>query len=90
MSGYVVYKGVYCQVFEHGWRVKKWQSLVTGQTEMMAWKKRCYEPLRDFDGLEGAAVPDVDQSGTLLGLEREERTKTAVCGKVGCACKAYL
>lgn len=75
MSGYVVYKGVYCQVFEHGWRVKKWQSPVTGQTEMMAWKKRCYEPLRDLDGLEGAAVPDVDQSGTLLGLEREEERK---------------
>ncbi len=78
MSQYVVYRGVYCQVFEHGWRVKEWRSPQTGQLELMAWKKRCYEPLRDLDGLECVAAPEVDQSDTLLGQQREaERKKRA-------------
>ena len=49
MDKYVVHKGVHCQVVEHGWRVKTWESEVTGQREVMAWKKRLYLPLGDID-----------------------------------------
>lgn len=49
MDKYVVRKGVHCQVVEHGWKVKSWKSDVTGQREVMAWKKRLYLPLGDID-----------------------------------------
>lgn len=71
MDQYVVYKGTYCQVFEHGWRVKKWHCPATGQTEFMAWKKLCHVPQDDFDN----APPPLDQSGTLLELQREAERK---------------
>lgn len=44
MSNYVVYKGVYCDVVESGWKVKLWECPETGQREAMAWKKRSYFP----------------------------------------------
>lgn len=70
MERYVVHKGVYCQVFEHGWRVKTWKSEDTGQMETMAWKARKYVPLGDYDDPEVHAT-DVDQSDTELEKERE-------------------
>ncbi len=75
MERYVVHKGVYCQVFEHGWRVKEWQCPATGQKEFMAWKKRLYVPLDDWDNPEVHAGPEIDQSGTEEEKERKERQR---------------
>lgn len=74
MSNYVVHKGVYCQVHEYGWRVKRWQNPETGQAEHMAWKRRVYEPLGDWDDPDIIAK-NIDQSGTLLGDEQEARRR---------------
>ena len=71
---YVVHKGVHCQVFEQGWRVKQWQAPGTGQCEVMAWRKRIYVPLGDIDDPEVYAR-DIDQSGTELEKERLERQR---------------
>ncbi|MDH4464481.1 MAG: hypothetical protein QE290_10645 [Acidovorax sp.] len=76
MERYVVHKGVYCQVFEQGWKVKQWQCSETGQAELMAWKRRVYVPLGDFDDPE-LRPKDVDQSGTELEKERLERQRLA-------------
>ena len=76
MERYVVHKGVYCQVFEQGWKVKQWQCSETGQSELMAWKRRVYVPLGDFDDPE-LRPKDVDQSGTELEKERLERQRLA-------------
>lgn len=81
MSQYVVHKGVYCQVFEDGWRVKEWQSANTGQKEMMAWKRRVYVPLADWDDSGVHAGPDVDQSDTELEKQREEERKKRAAEK---------
>lgn len=81
MSQYVVHKGVYCQVFEDGWRVKEWQSADTGQKEMMAWKRRVYVPLADWDDPGVHAGPDVDQSDTELEKQREEERKKRAAEK---------
>lgn len=74
MEQYVVHKGVHCQVFEQGWRVKQWQCPATGQNEMMAWKRRIYVPMGDWDDPEVHAK-DIDQTGTLLEQERLERQR---------------
>lgn len=74
MSRYVVHKGVYCQVHEYGWKVKQWVNPDTGQAERMAWKKCIYEPLGDWDDPDIQAK-NIDQSGTLLEIEREEERK---------------
>ena len=76
MEQYVVHKGVYCQVFEHGWRVKQWTASDTGQVEIMAWKARKYVPIADYDNPEVHAN-EVDQSGTELEKERLERQRLA-------------
>lgn len=75
MDRYVVHKGVYCQVHEHGWRVKQWVSPATGQAELMAWKRRVYVPIDDYDAPGLHAGPEVDQSGTELEKQREEDRK---------------
>lgn len=49
MEQYVVHKGVHCQVFEQGWKVKEWTSPDTGQRENLLWRKRIYVPLGDID-----------------------------------------
>ncbi len=74
MEQYVVHKGVHCQVFEQGWRVKEWVSPDTGQQELMAWKRRIYVPMGDWDDPEIQAK-DIDQTGTLLEQERLERQR---------------
>lgn len=74
MEQYVVHKGVHCQVFEQGWRVKQWESPDTGQREIMAWKKRIYVPMGDYDDPEVHAK-DIDQSDTLVEQERLARQK---------------
>ncbi len=90
MERYVVHKGVYCQVFEQGWKVKDWQCEATGQRELMAWRRKIYVPLDDYDNPEVHAGPDVDQSGTeeeiarlerqrLLGLERSAARAKRTC-----------
>lgn len=80
MERYVVHKGVYCQVFEHGWRVKQWLSPETGQHELMAWKRKLYVPMGDWDDPE--LIPEhVDQSGTLLEKEREEKARQQALAK---------
>lgn len=71
MEQYVVHKGVYCQVHKAGWRVKRWRSEATGQQELMAWPRRIYVPLGDYDDPAVKAV-EVDQSGTELEKERLE------------------
>lgn len=79
MEQYVAYRGVWCQVVEHGWRVKDWVSPETGQREVMAWKKRCYFPQGDPDCPEdianGIHVKYSDQTGTVLEEERLERQR---------------
>lgn len=78
MTQYVVHKGVYCQVFERGWRVKSWQSPETGQQELMAWKRRLYVPMGDYDDPDIKAR-EIDQSDTELEKERElERKRRAL------------
>lgn len=74
MPNYVVHKGVHCQVFEHGWRLKQWKSPETGQHELMAWKKRIYVPMADWDDPSIIHTP-VDQSGTQLGDEMAEKAR---------------
>lgn len=74
MEQYVVHKGVHCQVFEQGWRVKEWVSPDTGQQELMAWKRRIYVPMGDWDDPEIQAK-EIDQSGTLVEQERLERQR---------------
>lgn len=81
MDQYVVHKGVYCQVFEHGWRVKQWQSKDTGQVELMAWKRRVYVPIADWDDPGVHADGPVDQSDTELEKEREEQRKKRAAEK---------
>lgn len=78
MEQYVSYRGVWCQVIEHGWRVKEWTSPTTGQREMVAWKKRAYIPQGPIPVGDAQDMPDdvfspppVDQSGTLLEEERK-------------------
>lgn len=80
MSNYVVHKGVYCQVHEYGWRFKQWTNPDTGQTEHMAWKRRVYEPLGDWDDPDIRAKV-IDQSGTLLEQQREEERKRRALAK---------
>lgn len=75
MERYVVHKGVHCQVFEAGWRVKQWQSSETGQAEFMAWKRRIYVPMGDWDDPDLHAAPPIDQAGTLEEKERLERQR---------------
>lgn len=75
MEQYVVHKGVHCQVFEQGWRVKQWQSPETGQSEFMAWKRRIYVPMGDWDDPDLHAAPPIDQTGTLEEQERLERQR---------------
>lgn len=75
MEQYVVHKGVHCQVFEQGWRVKQWQSPETGQAEFMAWKRRVYVPMGDWDDPDLKAAPPLDQSGTLEEQARLERKR---------------
>ncbi len=75
MEQYVVHKGVHCQVFEDGWRVKQWQSSETGQAEFMAWKRRVYVPMGDWDDPDLKAAPPIDQAGTLEEKERLERQR---------------
>lgn len=90
MERYVVHKGVYCQVFEQGWRVKQWDCPTTGQKELMAWKRKLYVPLDDYDNPEVHAGPDIDQSDTeeekarlerqrLIGLERSAARAKRTC-----------
>lgn len=74
MDRYVVHKGVYCQVFEDGWRLKQWESPETGQKELCAWRRLRYIPIGDWDDPLTHAV-DVDQSGTELEKERLERQR---------------
>lgn len=76
MDRYVVHKGVYCQVFEQGWKVKQWQCPETGQSELMAWKRRVYVPLGDYDDPDLHAK-ETDQAGTELEKERLERQRLA-------------
>ncbi|MGE8445695.1 MAG: rolling circle replication-associated protein [Comamonas sp.] len=75
MGQYVVRNGVHCQVFEQGWRVKEWKSEETGQQELMAWKRRIYVPMGDWDDPSIQADPAVDQSGTLLGEEMAAKAR---------------
>lgn len=75
MGQYVVRNGVHCQVFEQGWRVKEWKSETTGQQELMAWKRRIYVPMGDWDDPSILADPAVDQSGTLLGEEMAAKAR---------------
>lgn len=82
MEQYVAYKGIWCQVKEHGWKVKDWVSPVTGQREVMAWKQRIYIPqgeipVGDAQDIDDPifAPPPVDQSGTLLEQERLDKIK---------------
>lgn len=82
MEQYVAYRGVWCQVIEHGWRVKEWVSPHTGQREVMAWKKRAFIPqgpipVGDAQDVDDPifAPPPIDQSGTLLEQERLERQR---------------
>lgn len=70
-----MHKGVYCQVFEHGWKVKQWRSDATGQQELMVWPRKVYVPLDDYDNPEVHAGPEVDQSGTEEGKARLERQR---------------
>lgn len=80
MAQYVVHKGVYCQVSEVGWRVKKWHSPVTGQGEFMAWRRKVYVPLGDYD--DPLLRPfEVDQSGTELEKEQEEARRLRALAK---------
>lgn len=74
MRRYVVHKGVHCQVFEHGWKVKQWVNPDTGQAEHMAWKKLLYVPMGDWDDADIHAQ-EIDQSGTLLGQQQEEERR---------------
>ncbi|GLS16576.1 rolling circle replication-associated protein [Hydrogenophaga electricum] len=82
MGQYVAYRGVWCQVVEHGWRVKEWVSPDTGQREVIAWKKRCYIPQGPIPVGDAQDEPDdvfapppIDQSGTVLEAERLERQR---------------
>lgn len=75
MEQYVIRNGVYCQVFEDGWRVKEWKSAATGQQELMAWKRRIYVPMGDWDDPSIQADPPIDQSGTLLGEEMAAKAR---------------
>lgn len=75
MEQYIVHKGVHCEVFELGWRVKQWHSPDTGQSELMAWRKRIYVPMSDWDDPGLIAAPPVDQSDTELEKERLERQR---------------
>lgn len=75
MERYVVHKGVHCQVFEQGWRVKQWQSPETGQAEFLAWKRRIYVPLGDWDDPDLKADPPIDQADTLEEQDRLERQR---------------
>lgn len=76
MEQYVVHRGVWCQVVDHGWRVKDWVSPRTGQSELMAWKRVAYIPQGDPDDPDeantGLFPSRVDQSGTLMEAEMLE------------------
>lgn len=74
MGQYVVHKGVHCQVFEQGWRVREWQCEATGQREVIAWPRRVYVPLGDIDDPEVLAEL-FDQSGTLQDESRKEEQR---------------
>lgn len=74
MERYVVHKGIHCQVFEQGWRVKTWKAEATGQHEFMAWKRRIYVPLGDWDD-PAVKATEIDQSDTELEKEREAERK---------------
>jgi len=76
---YVVHRGVWCQVVDHGWRVKDWCSPHTGQSELMAWKRVAYIPQGDPDDPDeahtGLFPTRIDQSGTVMDEERLERQR---------------
>lgn len=75
MEQYVVHRGMHCQVFEHGWRYKVWKSSETGQVEHTIWKRRHYIPMGDYDDPTSFADPPLDQTGTELEKERQERAR---------------
>lgn len=74
MERYVSHKGVYCQVFEDGWRVRVWENDKTGQRETVAWKRRLYVPIADYDDPD-LKVTNIDQSGTELEAQRKEAAR---------------
>ncbi len=75
MERYVVHKGVYCQVFEQGWRVKEWRAESTGQVELMAWPRKIYVPLGDLDDPDVHAPPVDDDPTTEQAKERAAERK---------------
>jgi hypothetical protein len=83
---YVAHKGVYCQVHEVGWRVKLWECLDTGQREVMAWRRKVYVPLGDFDD-PASKVVEIDQSGTELEAERLEAARLRALARSGARAK---
>lgn len=76
MEQFVVYRGVWCQVVDHGWRVKDWTSPETGQSELMAWKRYAYIPQGDPDDPDerdsGLFPTRIDQSGTQMEADMLE------------------
>lgn len=93
MERYVVRNGIHCQVFEHGWNYKEWQSTATGQWEHKLWPRLLYVPLGDIDDPDVLADPPVDQTGTVYEQEQLEKQrlqaleKSARRAKQGCAHK---
>lgn len=80
MEQYVVRKGIWCQVHEHGWKVKEWDCKATGQRETMIWRKVSYIMQGDPDDPDDPGVwadPPIDQSGTLMEQERLEAKRQA-------------
>lgn len=94
MERYVVRNGVWCTEVDHGWRVKDWVSPVTGQSELMAWKRYAYIPHGDPDDPDekhsGLFADRADQSGTVIEAEMLEarrlrnREKSAARAKRTC------
>jgi len=86
MDQYVAHKGVYCQVHEVGWRVKLWECPDTGQREVMAWRRKAYVPLGDYDDPLSKVV-EIDQSGTELEAERLEAARLRSLARSGARAK---
>lgn len=74
MNDIVNHKGYWCKVHQQGWKIKTWESKLTGQREVMAYPRKIYVPLDDIDNPDTLAVR-VDQTDTVFDDERKERQK---------------
>lgn len=76
MGQIVNHNGIWCEVVQHGWRVRLFHCPGTDQRETMIYPRILYIPQGDWDDPD-IQVQEVDQSGTLVDEERKARRKEA-------------